>query len=145
MRTLTPILVLAMVLGVSGTFPSHGGIAPNNLSQQGCGVLGSAHVRTTLYFGLSHPKGIVSESEWQNFLRTEVTPRFPNGFTVWEADGQWRKTNGSIGKERAKVLLLVHEESAAVRTDLAQMVENYKHTYQQESVLWETAPVCASF
>lgn len=145
MRTLAPIVVLAVVLGLSGTSPTHGGIAPNNQPQAGCGVLGTAHVRTTLYFGLSHPKGTISENEWQEFLRTQVTPRFPNGFTVWEADGQWRKANGSIGKERAKVLLLVHEESEAVRTDLADIVENYKRTYQQQSVLWETAPVCASF
>lgn len=145
MRTLAPFAILAVLLGLSSTVTSHGGIAPNNAVQPGCGLLGSAHVRTTLYFGLSHPNGIISESEWQNFLRTEVTPRFPNGFTVWEADGQWRKANGSIGKERAKVLLLVHEESEAVRTDLAAIVEDYKRTYHQESVLWETAPVCASF
>jgi hypothetical protein len=30
-------------------------------------------IRTTLYFGLSRPKGSISELEWQIFLRDEVT------------------------------------------------------------------------
>ena len=102
-------------------------------------------MRTTLYFGLAHPLGKVSESQWQAFLRDEVTPRFPDGLTVWQADGQWRRSDGHISRERAKVLLLVHDEAPAVRTALAAIVASYKRLFQQESVLWETAPVCAAF
>ena len=54
-----------------------------------CGTLSAAKIRTTLYFGLSRPKGSVSELEWQVFLRDEVTRRFPDGLTVWQAEGQW--------------------------------------------------------
>ena len=55
-------------------------------------------MRTTLYFGLTHRAGRVSESQWQAFLREEVTPRFPDGLTVWQTDGQWRKSDGRIGR-----------------------------------------------
>lgn len=72
-----------------------------------CGSAASK-LRTTLYFGGARPKGSVSELEWQLFLRDEVTPRFPNGMTVWDAEGQWRGPGGEIGHERTKVLLLVH-------------------------------------
>ena len=75
----------------------------------------TAQVRTTLYFGLSKQKGSVSELEWQTFLRDEVTARFPNGLTTWEADGQWRGSDGTIGHERAKVLLLVHPDTPQAR------------------------------
>jgi hypothetical protein len=102
-------------------------------------------MRTTLYFGLTRPAGSVSEAEWQTFLREDVTPRFPDGLTVWEADGQWRRPDGSIGRERAKVLLLVHEDSSSVRAALGEVVGRYKRAFQQESVLWETARVCAAF
>jgi Protein of unknown function (DUF3574) len=102
-------------------------------------------MRTTLYFGLTHPKGTVSEAEWQAFLRDEVTPRFPDGLTVVEADGQWRQPDGSIGRERTKVLLIVHDEKPATREALAALVIRYKQLFAQESVLWETAPVCAAF
>jgi hypothetical protein len=43
-----------------------------------CGPAGTAHVRTTLYFGLTRPRGRVSEDEWRSFLRQQVTPRFPD-------------------------------------------------------------------
>lgn len=107
--------------------------------------MGSAHLRTTLYFGLSHKTGNVSESQWRTFLRDEVTPRFPDGLTVWEAAGQWRQANGRIARERAKVLLLVHEDTPQVRSAVSAIIESYKRAFEQESVLWETAPVCAAF
>lgn len=110
-----------------------------------CAPTGTAHMRTTLYFGLSHKTGNVRETQWRRFLRNEVTPRFPDGLTVWEAAGQWRQSNGKIGRERAKVLLVVHEDHSAVRSAILAVVESYKRTFQQESVLWETAPVCAAF
>ena len=71
-----------------------------------CGVSAAAQLRTTLYFGLARPKGAVTELEWQLFLRDEVTRRFPDGLTVWEAEGQWQTAAGSIDHEQSKVLLL---------------------------------------
>jgi hypothetical protein len=100
-------------------------------------------MRTTLYFGLTHRAGTVSEKQWQAFVRKQVTPRFPEGLTVWEADGQWHRSDGRIARERAKVLLLVHDDTAAVRGALTALVTDYKREFQQESVLWETVPVCA--
>lgn len=113
--------------------------------EQTCAPLGVVRTRTTLYFGLSKPGGAVTESEWRTFLQQEVTPRFPEGLTVWQADGQWRESNGKIGHERAKVLLLVHEQSSELRPAIAGVIAAYKRSFAQESVLWETAPVCAAF
>jgi Protein of unknown function (DUF3574) len=75
-----------------------------------CAPFGASYIRTTLYFGLSHPSGVVSDASWQSFLRDEITPRFPNGLTVWEADGQWRGADGALVRERTKVVSLVHAE-----------------------------------
>ena len=80
-----------------------------------CGASSTPQVRTTLYFGLARPKGAVTELEWQIFLRDEVTARFPDGLTVWEAEGQWQSPAGSIDHEQSKVLLLVHPDTAAAR------------------------------
>jgi hypothetical protein len=107
--------------------------------------LGTAYTRTTLYFGLSRPTGIVSERQWRAFLREQVTPRFPTGLTVWKANGQWKRQDGHIVREPAKVLLLVHEESPASDAAIGEIITAYKHAFQQESVLWETARVCAAF
>src|SRR5262245_20828409 len=88
-----------------------------------CGASTAAQVRTTLYFGTARPKGSVSELEWQLFLRDEVTPRFPDGLTVWDAEGQWRASPGSVEHERSKVLLLVHADTAAARQSVQQVIE----------------------
>jgi hypothetical protein len=111
----------------------------------GCGPAGTAHVRTTLYFGLTRPSGTVSEREWRDFVRNQVTPRFPDGLTVWEAEGQWRRPDGRIDQERSKVLLLVHDDTAEARSTLTTLVTAYKQKFQQESVLWESSIVCATF
>src|SRR5262245_43561790 len=109
-----------------------------------CGSSAAPPVRTTLYFGLARPKGSVSELEWQLFLKDEVTTRFPNGLTVWEAEGQWRGQDGGIGHERSKVLLLVHPDTADARTSLQTVIARYRKSFDQESVLWETARVCTA-
>jgi hypothetical protein len=108
-----------------------------------CGAASAAQLRTTLYFGLGRPKGMVSELEWQVFLRDEVTTRFPAGLTVWEAQGQWQSQGGSIGHERTKVLLLVHPDTRAARDAVQTVIASYRKAFDQESVLWETARVCA--
>ena len=145
MRMLTVAALLLLGLTLSTERSTRAQTPAQTMAPPACGQLGSDHMRTTLYFGLSHPSGSISESQWQTFLRTEVTPRFPDGLTVWEANGQWRRSDGKIGRERAKVLLLVHEESPSVRKAIASIIESYKRAFRQESVLWETAPVCAAF
>jgi hypothetical protein len=109
-----------------------------------CGVSSAPQLRTTLYFGLARPKGSVTELEWQIFLRDEVTRRFPDGLTVWEAEGQWRTPAGTIDHEQSKVLLLVHPDTAAARQSVLGVIEAYRKTFEQESVLWENARVCVS-
>jgi hypothetical protein len=108
-----------------------------------CGTA-TAQVRTTLYFGTTRPKGTVSELEWQMFLRDEVTSRFPDGLTVWEAEGQWKAPDGVIGHERSKVLLLVHGDTTAARGAVQTVIDRYRKAFDQQSVLWETARVCAA-
>ena len=109
-----------------------------------CGASSAPQLRTTLYFGLARPKGSVSELEWQIFLRDEVTRRFPEGLTVWGAEGQWRTPAGSIDHEQSKVLLLVHPDTAAARQSVQAVIEAYRKIFEQQSVLWESARVCVA-
>jgi hypothetical protein len=109
-----------------------------------CGVSSAPQVRTTLYFGLSRPKGSVSELEWQIFLRDEVTKRFPDGLTVWQAEGQWQTPAGSIDHEQSKVLLLVHADTAAARQSVQAVIQAYRKAFDQQSVLWESSRVCVA-
>lgn len=110
---------------------------------QTCGSA-TPQLKTTLYFGGARPKGSVSELEWQLFLRDEVTSRFSNGMTVWDAEGQWRGPAGNIGHERTKVLLLVHPDTKEARRAIRAVIDRYRKAFEQESVLWETSHVCAA-
>jgi len=109
-----------------------------------CGASSASQVRTTLYFGLARPKGTVTELEWQIFLRDEVTKRFPDGLTVWEAEGQWQTPAGTIDHEQSKVLLLVHPDTVAARQSVLAVIDTYRKTFEQQSVLWENARVCVA-
>ena len=146
MRSVTAAAgVLVFVAGVAaGTISSPRLDAQSPAVMMDCGAPAAAQLRTTLYFGLSRPKGSVSELEWQIFLRDEVTKRFPEGFTVWEAQGQWRTPAGTIDYERTKVLLLVHPDTGQARQSLQEVIANYRRVFEQESVLWESARVCGA-
>jgi len=109
-----------------------------------CGAASASQLRTTLYFGLARPQGSVSELEWQLFLRDEVTQRFPEGLTVWEAEGQWKSAAGSIDHEQSKVLLLVHADTTAARQSVQAVIEAYRKKFEQQSVLWESSRVCVA-
>jgi hypothetical protein len=110
-----------------------------------CGSASTAQLRTTLYFGTTRPTGAVSELEWQMFLRDEVTQRFPDGLTVWDAQGQWKSAKGVVEQGGAKVLLVVHPDTAAARASVQEVIERYRKSFEQESVMRETASVCISF
>ena len=63
----------------------------------------------------------------------------------WEAQGQGRRSDGRISRERSKVLLLVHDDTALARATLGELVTAYKQRFEQESVLWESSSVYATF
>jgi hypothetical protein len=102
-------------------------------------------VSDALYFGTNSPKGPVTAKQWDSFLNSTVTPRFPDGLTVWDAKGQWRGKNGTIGKEPTKVLLLVHPESPQTDRALQEIIDIYKKEFEQESVMKVRNPADVSF
>jgi Protein of unknown function (DUF3574) len=137
------MLIFAVGFAAGDQWQAPGGAQGFTVSMH-CGATSASQLRTTLYFGRTRPKGSVSELEWQMFLRDEVTQRFPEGLTVWEAEGQWRTGAGTIDHEQSKVLLLVHPDTAAARQSVQAVIEAYRKNFEQQSVLWESARVCVA-
>jgi len=102
-------------------------------------------VEDTLYFGTQKPKGVVTNEEWTRFLQDVVTPRFPRGFTVAEASGQWLSASGSPVREATHVLHLVHPDDAANDALLAPVIAEYRTRFAQESVLRVKVKACVAF
>jgi len=130
-----------------------GGILPAllllcTLLTAGCfNVRCDRQVRTELYFGMSVPAngGVVSQTEWEDFLAKEVTPRFPDGFTVMDGKGQWRDAKGNISSEPSKVLVIIRGNDKAADGKLEEIRKAYRERFRQESVLRTDTPVKASF
>jgi hypothetical protein len=98
-----------------------------------------------LYFGRNIGARLgVSEAAFRAFLDSEVTPRFPDGFTVLDGRGQWRD-GGAIVREPSKVLVVALPDEARDRVELAAVAEAYKARFRQQSVLTMVRQACVSF
>ena len=104
-----------------------------------------AMVNELIYFGTATPDGVVAADAWTQFLANGVTPRFPQGLTVWPAAGQWRAADGTIGGEASYLLNVVHADDTASENAVREITEAYKSQFRQEAVLRVRTPVCASF
>jgi hypothetical protein len=102
---------------------------------------------TQLFFGLSvKGRGPVTRGEWTAFVRHDIAPRFPDGFTVYEAEGQWLDpVSHAVVRENSKVLIIASEDTAEVRTKITEVSELYRQAFHQQSVGVITRRECAAF
>ena len=83
---------------------------------------------------------------WRRFVDREITPRFPDGFTVLDGHGQWRKPGEArVIREPSTVLLVAMPDAPERRARLAEVAEAYKRRFAQESVVTLLTPSCVSF
>jgi hypothetical protein len=116
--------------------------AAANAQQPQCSGAQKPWVVADLLFGRTR----VSETSFARFLAAEVTPLFPDGFTVIDARGQWRAPGSDrISKERSKVLTIAMPPSADNDGRLQKIIEAYKSRFRQQSVGLIVRPACVSF
>ncbi|HVK51008.1 MAG TPA: DUF3574 domain-containing protein [Pseudoxanthomonas sp.] len=106
-------------------------------------------VRSELYFGVGtegDTASSISEAQWRAFLDKEVTPRFPDGLTVFNAYGQWL-FRGKDGPERlnSKVLVILHEDTPQRTADIEAIRLAWKQATKHQSVLWSKQAAEVSF
>jgi len=87
----------------------------------------------------------VTDARWQHYVARELTPRFPDGLTVLDAQGQWRNERGAIVRERSKLVVVVTTDDSAARERIAAATAAYRQRFKQQSVGVLTRPVCAAF
>jgi hypothetical protein len=92
--------------------------------------------RYELCFGLTTDAGRtrISEQQWQRFRDEEILPRFPDGFTLCNAQGCWRGDSGTY-TEPSMVLMIVAPDDEAAARKVADIAGAYKRQFHQESVL----------
>jgi hypothetical protein len=88
----------------------------------------------------------VTEVEWNDFVAREVTPRFPDGFTVLDATGQWRDSRrGKIVHEGSKLIEIVLPGRSDDKAKIDAIAEAYKNRFEQQSVGLIIGPACIRF
>jgi len=140
-KVVVSAVVMAMLAGCAGVRPSP---AP---SPAACAD-GSQRPTAELVFGRVigvSPGPGVSEAEFAAFLDQEVSPRFPDGLTIIDAQGRWTPPAGSIIHEPSKVVMIVLPGRPDDVAQLNAVREAYKQRFQQESVLLMTQQNCVSF
>lgn len=99
-----------------------------------------------LYFGRNvGVEEVVSDQDWQVFVRDVVTPHFPDGLTVLDGEGQWQTASGSVERERTKVLVILAPLDGDAPEKLATVANGYKRLFNQGAVIQTLDSACTSF
>jgi hypothetical protein len=117
-------------------------------------ALAQGWVRSELYFGVGEESGPadrpqaepISQAQWRAFLDKEVTPRFPDGLTVFDAYGQWLFRGAKEpNRLNTKVLVILHEDTPQRNADIEAIRLAWKQATKHQSVLWSKQAAEVSF
>jgi hypothetical protein len=121
-------LLLAVVLGLAGCAS-----VPSTVSDR-------------LFFGRAIPTGgEVTEAQWNTFVAEVITPRFPDGFTVWRGSGHWKGDDGAAVSEQTCVLEVVHGVDPTTDTKLDEIARAYRERFNQDAVMRIRTPAEQTF
>ena len=141
------VLLLLAALG-SGCTTRRAVVTASEIRGPGATTATANWLREELYFGRAIPGGgTVSDSAFDAFVKREITPRFPEGFTILDATGYYlMRATGQTIREPTRVLLVYVREDGPSKTQaLNDLIAVYKTLFRQESVLRVTTRVRASF
>jgi len=117
-------------------------------SSPSCARLGGAPMlEYQLFFG----RGIagrapLTDQEWSAFAAQVVTPHLPDGFTAFDADGQWMNpATQRIVRERSRVLIVALPDTPQSATAIAAIKDAYRAQFHQQSVGMTVHPTCGAF
>ena len=137
MKRLTFLLIVAATLAALACSGSETAITCDD---------GDAWIEYQLFMGRNSGEAeVVTDEAWRAFLAEEVTPRFPDGLTVLDANGQWRGDDDEILRERSKVLLILAPPGNDARDNIDEVADAYTSQFRQDSVLISTKETCVAF
>jgi hypothetical protein len=88
----------------------------------------------------------LTDAEWGEFAAQTITPNFPDGFTLFDGEGQWRNPQtGRITGGRTKILLVAAKREPDFARRLSAVIDAYKTKFHQQSVGLITRDSCAAF
>ena len=101
---------------------------------------------STLYLGRTMNGVPISDQSWKAFVESDVTPRFPDGFTMLHGQGAWRRQGSEeTGYETSTLLIILHPDTDQDRRKISDVAEAWRTTFSQEAVLRARGNVCVDF
>jgi hypothetical protein len=100
-----------------------------------------------LFFGRNmQGRQPLTDAEWAEFEERTVAPNFPDGFTAFDGEGQWRNPQtGQIARGRTKILLVAATPEPDLSRRLSAVIDAYKAQFHQQAVGIVTRDSCAAF
>jgi hypothetical protein len=147
-RLLVVLVCATSTIARAGDIERRVQVAVQAAERQICEQLskGEIFVRTELLLGLSRSDGsAITAEEFQSFVDLQVTPRFPEGLTVLNGNGQFRNSAGHVVQEGSKLLILLYPLSREHSARVDEIRSAYKTAFHQESVLRVDEYSCVSF
>jgi hypothetical protein len=136
-RIALSVATAVVLLGVGGAAPAVASGAFDAVPAANTQVASDLYDRTELYFGSSKPNGgVVTPTEFDNFVDKDITPAFPDGLTQLTGKGQWKDSSGAIEKETSYVIIILYPVTdRSANNKIEHIRTDYKKFFQQESVL----------
>ncbi len=95
----------------------------------------ASQVSTFLFFGRGlNSGGEITTRQFDDFVNAEICTRFPDGFTLLDAQGLWSEPTVTY-REASKVLLIVHANTPRTSAAIDEIRERYKKQFAQTAVL----------
>ena len=115
-------------------------------SEPECEHCGERWTEYRLFMGRGDgDREVVSDVDWENFLADIITPRFPDGLSVIDVAGQGRSDDGSIQRERTKMLFVLAPPGGNSLNLMNEISDEYKQRFNQNSVLRAVTEPCVAF
>jgi Protein of unknown function (DUF3574) len=137
------LALLLLLVGCTG-FPEE--LSP--AAPYSCPLPAEEHMLVAeLFFGRNiKGREPLTNAEWAEFAAQTIAPNFQDGFTVFDAEGQWRNPQtGLIAGGRTKILLVAAKPKPDLSRRLSAVIDAYKTQFHQQSVGIITDDSCAAF
>ncbi|MCY4497557.1 MAG: DUF3574 domain-containing protein [Rhodospirillaceae bacterium] len=138
-RTLVPLAVVVFALVLTAC-------ADVQVTTSECEDGGELWSEYRLFMGRGDgDREVVTDEDWNAFLADTITPRFPDGLSVFDIAGQGTNADGTLEQERTKMLLVLAPQGGDSLDKMNEISDEYKQRFSQSSTLRVITEACVAF
>ena len=98
--------------------------------------------KSELYFGARLANGtLITPVAWEAFLAEVITPAFPDGLTVVQANGQMRGADGVIHRQPTWVVVILRPVGSLEDQRIQAVISSFRGRFQGAELMHVESPV----